>query len=247
VPPFVSWAEIEEVAKLSLHRSTLGKTNPILPHGANAMKLHTFVGSPNGRKAEAVIDHLGLKVEIVHHDFLAGALRAPAYLALNANAKVPTLVDGDFVLWESNAILQYLADKAGDLSLYPRDPQKRADIMRWQCWELRHFNRAFGTLAFETFAKSKLHLGPADETLVAMSQADLARFAPVLEAHLAGRRYLVGDTMTIADYSVMTFESYRGRVPFDWSAFANINAYFDHVGATDHWTRTAPERQRQAA
>jgi glutathione S-transferase len=204
------------------------------------MKLHTFIGSPNGRKAEAVIDHLGLDVEIEYHDLLAGELQAPRYLALNPNAKVPTLVDGDFVLWESNAILQYLADKAGDAALFPRDPQKRADILRWQFWELAHFNRAFGTLAFETFAKPNLRLGPTDDGLVAAAQSDLARYAPVLEAHLAGRRFLVTPAITIADYAMITYESYRKSVPFDWSAFPSINAYFDRVAAIDHWTRTAP-------
>ena len=104
------------------------------------MILHTFVGSPNSRKVEAVIDHLGLEVEIVRHDF-RGGLRSPDYLALNPNAKVPTLVDGTFVLWESNAIMQYLADKVGSDSLFPRDPRTRADIVRWQCWELVHFNQ----------------------------------------------------------------------------------------------------------
>jgi glutathione S-transferase len=222
------------------HEASCGCAVRDLHYGARIMKLHTFIGSPNGRKAEAVIDHLGLDVEIEYHDLLAGELQTPSYLALNPNAKVPTLVDGDFVLWESNAILQYLADKAGDAALFPRDMQKRADILRWQCWELAHFNRAFGTLAFETVAKPKLRLGSTDEGLVATAQTDLARYAPVLEVHLGRRRYLVTDAITIADYAVITFESYREAVPFGWSAFPNINAYFDRVAANDSWIRTAP-------
>ena len=75
------------------------------------MELHTVGGSPNSRKVEAVIDHLALEVAIVRHDF--AGLRRPEYLALNPNGMVPTLVDGAFVLWEANAIMQYLADKAG--------------------------------------------------------------------------------------------------------------------------------------
>ena len=55
------------------------------------MKLHTFVGSPNARKVEAVINHLGLDIEIEYHDFLAGELRSPDFVALNPNAMVPTL------------------------------------------------------------------------------------------------------------------------------------------------------------
>lgn len=204
------------------------------------MKLHTFVGSPNSRKVEAVIDHLKLKVDIQYHDFLAGELRSRDYVALNPNASVPTLVDGTFVLWESNAIMQYLADKVPGSTLFPRDPQQRADVVRWQCWDLAHFNRAFGTLAFEMFAKPKLNIGPTDEALVAGALTELARRAPVLERHLENRSYLVGSGITIADYSMIRFESYRTRTPFDWQPYPNINAYFDRMRTVDSWVRTAP-------
>jgi glutathione S-transferase len=111
------------------------------------MKLHTFVGSPNGRKVEAVIHHLKANVEIVHHEFPAG-LKTAEFRRINPNAKTPVLVDGDFVLWESNAIMQYLADTHRDEHLSPKNAKVRADIARWQFWEQRHFNRALGTLAF---------------------------------------------------------------------------------------------------
>jgi glutathione S-transferase len=204
------------------------------------MKLHAFVGSPNSRKVEAVISHLGLVVEIVRHDFFAGALRAPGYLALNPNGMVPVLEDGAFTLSESNAIMQYLADQAGDQDLFPRDPRRRADIVRWQFWELAHFNKALGLLAFETVAKPRNNLGPTNHALVDIANADLARFAPVLDGHMAGRRYVVGAAITIADYSMVPFESYRGRVPFDFTPYRHLNAYFDRMHDADHWAKTAP-------
>ena len=205
------------------------------------MKLHTFVGSPNSHKVEAVIRHLRLDVEVVHHDFFAGDLRKPDYLALNGNAMVPVLEDGGFVLSESNAIMQYLADKALDGSLFPRDPQRRADVARWQFWELAHFNRAFGIVAFETFAKPRFGLGPINQALVEGALTSLARFAPVLEQHLRGRDFLVGDGITLADYSVIALEAYRPRTPFDWSPYPRINAYFDRMRLVEPWRRTAPE------
>jgi glutathione S-transferase len=203
------------------------------------MKLHTFVGSPNGRKVEAVIDHLALNVEIEYHDFFAGDLRSPHYVAINPNARVPTLVDGAFVLWESNAITQYLADKVPGNSLFPRDPQQRADVVRWQFWELVHFNRAFGTVAFETVIKPRFNLGPTNDALVASALTDLARSAPVLERHLTDRHFMVGDGITIADYSMIPLESYRGATPFDWQPYPNVNAYFDRTHNFKHWTRSA--------
>jgi glutathione S-transferase len=210
------------------------------------MILHTFVGSPNGRKVEAVIRHLGLDVRIVHHDFAGGVLRSPEFKAINPNAMVPVLVDGSFTLWESNAIMQYLVDKAGDGDLLPRDPQNRADVVRWQFWEQTCFNRAFGALAFEVVAKPKLKLA-ADPVQIDASLQNLARFAPVLERAVEGRQYLVGGKLTIADYSVITFESYRELTPFDWASFPAINAYFDRVRASKPWAQAAAVTSKVAA
>ncbi|HKU98226.1 MAG TPA: glutathione S-transferase family protein [Vineibacter sp.] len=209
------------------------------------MQLHTLVGSPSGHKVEAVISHLGLDVEIIHRDLAGGDLRSDAFLALNPNGMVPVLVDGAFTLSESNAIMQYLADGAGS-DLFPRNPQKRADVVHWQFWELVHFNKAFSMLAFETVAKPRRGLA-ANTTLVEIAQSDLARFAPVLERYLAGRRYMVGDAITIADYAVITFEAYRPKVPFDWRPYRHINAYFDRLGQDEHWLRTTASPQPKAA
>jgi glutathione S-transferase len=200
------------------------------------MKLHTFAGSANSRKVEAIISHLGLDIETEFHDFLGGGLRLPRYGDINPNAKVPVLVDGDLTLWESNAIMQYLADINGS-ALFPRDARLRADIARWQFWELAHFNRALGTLAFEAYARPSLKMGEPDQVAIGIAQRDLARFAPVLERSIAGRRFLVGDALTLADYSVATFESYRSKVPFDWTPFPHINAYFDRMHEDPHWQR----------
>jgi glutathione S-transferase len=204
------------------------------------MKLHTTPGSPSGRRVQAVILHLKLEVEVQHYNFFKGELRQPEYLALNLNGSVPTLVDGDFVLWESNAITQYLADTAGDTQLFPRDLRMRADVVRWQCWELAHFNKAFGMLAFETVAKPRNEAGAPDPVRVELAKAELARYAPVLDAHMARREYIVGRNITLADYSMLQFEGYRPLVPFDFSAYANLNAYFDHARTVDAWQRSAP-------
>jgi glutathione S-transferase len=204
------------------------------------MKLHTVIGSPNCRRVEAVVNHLGIGVDKQYHDFFAGDLRLPGYLGINPNSMVPAIEDGAFVLWESNAITQYLADKAGDDALFPRDPQRRADVVRWQCWELAHFNKAFGTLAWELVAKPRLKLGEPDEALIRAARANLGRFAAVLDRHLAGRDHLVGDGITIADYSMITLEMHKDAVHFDWSPYPNVNDYFGRMRKVEHWCKTAP-------
>jgi glutathione S-transferase len=204
------------------------------------MKLHTFIGSPNCHKVEAVISHLGLEVEIQRHDSRAGDLRKPEFLALNPNGQVPLLEDRGFVLSESNAIMQYLADKASDSSLFPRDPQLRAEVARWQFWELAHFNGAFRVLVIETVIKPLFKRGPTIQALVDVALADLARFAPVLEQHLRGRDFMVGEGITLADYSVIALEAYRSKAPFDWSPYPRSSGYFERMRLVEHWHRTAP-------
>src|SRR5262245_56514921 len=164
------------------------------------MKLQTFVGSWTSCKFQAVVSHLVRAFQLAYPDLRGGDLRTADYVGLNPNRMVPLLVDGAFRRWESNAIMQYLADKAGSDALFPRDPQKRADVVRWQFWEVAHFNKAFGLLAFETVAKPKLKLGATNNSLVEMARADLARFAPVLERHLAGRQYVVGANIAMSAY-----------------------------------------------
>jgi glutathione S-transferase len=210
------------------------------------MKLYILPASPNSRKVLAVVHHLGLKPEIASLDFARGDLANPEFLALNPNGMVPVLVDGDFRLWESNAINQYLADKAGGSSLFPRDPQVRADITRWQFWEQAHLNKAFGTLIFESVIKPQLGLGEASPGLVEFCLGETGRFAKVLEAHLRGRATLVGEEISLADYAMVCLEKYRNATRFDWSPFPCINRYFDAVRATEAWMKSEPPQPAPA-
>ena len=204
------------------------------------MKLYIVVGSPNCRKVQAVSNSLGLEVEIEHLDFFNGDLMTPEFLHLNPNHMVPTLVDGDLSLWESNAIMQYLADQVPGNSLFPQAPKIRADIVRWQCWELAHYNKALGLLAFETVGKPVFLKQEPDAGAVAWAQQELAIFAPVLEAHLDGRNFIVGDNLTLADYSVAHVEVFKDEVPFDWSGYPNISSYYQRMHDEPNWASTAP-------
>lgn len=210
------------------------------------MKLYITPGSPNSRKVVAVIHHLGLTPEIKYLDFAGRDTAKPEFLALNPNGMVPVLVDGDFRLWESNVINQYLVGKAGGSSLFPADPRVRADIARWQAWEQTHFNKAFGTLIFESVIKPQFGMGGASDGLVEFCLQEMARFAPVLDGHLKGRSTLVGDAISLADYAMICLEKYRDATRFDWSPFANINRYFDAMRQTEAWVKAAPPQSTVA-
>ena len=92
------------------------------------MKLYVFPPSPRAFKVRALVRHLNLDVEECLVDLFKGEQRAPSYAALNPNMRMPVLIDGDFVLWESNAILMYLAAKKPAAGLWPSDARGQADV-----------------------------------------------------------------------------------------------------------------------
>jgi len=204
------------------------------------MNLYYVIGSPNCRKVHAVINHLGLVVDMEYCDFFNGELGAPQYLAINPNGMVPALRDGDLTLWESNAIMQYLAEGVPGNTLLPSDRKTRAEVTRWQSWELAHFNKALGILSFETVAKPNFMNAEPDANLVAWSQRELTRFAPILDRALSASDYLVGEDITLADYSMIHLEGFKEAVPFDWAPYTALNDYFSRMRAVPHWASTAP-------
>ena len=111
------------------------------------------------------------------------------YLSMNPTGKVPTLVDGDVIIWESNTILRYIAATM-DSSLYPSDPADRSRIERWMDWLLASLNGPYVTIFKATKGGQTIPEDAASELVAALL---------VLDAHLAGSRYLAGDALSLAD------------------------------------------------
>ena len=146
------------------------------------MKLYGFPPSPNTWKVRAVAAQLGLRLDLEFVDLTKGQSHTPEYLALNPTGRTPVLVDGDFTLWESTAIMQYLASRTSN-ALWPNDARTRADIMRWQSWQLQHWSKeACEPLIFERLVKKFLNLGPPDAAVVAKGTESFNREARVLDA-----------------------------------------------------------------
>jgi glutathione S-transferase len=210
------------------------------------MKLYGFPASPNTWKVRALAAHLKMPLEFEFVDLVKGAQHTPAYLALNPTGRTPVLVDGDFKLWESNAILQYLASKNAT-PLYPNDAKSRADIARWQCWDLAHWGaQACQPLTFENLVKKFVNMGPPDAAVVAKANETFGKEAKVLDAHLAKKKYLVGDAVTIADFSVAAplFHAEGAQMPL--GPYANIRGWFQRVAALPCWGESAPQMSAAA-
>ena len=211
------------------------------------MKLYGFPPSPNTWKVRAVAAHLGLPLELELVDLTRGQQRTPEHLALNPTGRTPVLVDGDFILWESNAIMQYLASRATN-ALWPNDARIRADIMRWQSWQLAHWSKeACEPLIFERLVKSILHLGPPDAAVVAKGTEAFNREARTLDAHLAKHACMIEATVTLADFSVAAPLFYIKEAELPIGAYPQVREWFARVSALPAWRDTAPGRASAAA
>ena len=120
-----------------------------------------------------------------------------SFLALNPNAMVPVLVDGDFVLWESNAISRYLANRHGGAALLPADAEARAHVEQWMDWQAGEFNNAWRYAFSALVRKSPAH---QDAEQIAAGIAAWNRHAGIVDRHLAQHGpYMTGATFTLAD------------------------------------------------
>ncbi|HEY1955676.1 MAG TPA: glutathione S-transferase family protein [Polyangiaceae bacterium] len=204
------------------------------------MKLYINVLSPNVRRARLTAAVLGLELEEITLDFAKGEHKAPAYLALNPNGAVPTLVDGDFVLTESRAIMQYLASKKPEAGLLPHDEKGRCDVTRWQFWDAAHFAPQLGTLAFQRVMKKQFGMGAPDEAKVEEALATFRRFGAVLDARLEKSRYVVGDALTLADLTLASSLMYAEKSDVSLAELPHVAAWFARISDTAAWKKTSP-------
>jgi len=185
------------------------------------MELIAFTITPNNRKVVAFIKHFDLPVDVRQVDFKRQEHKSEAFTRLNPMQKVPVLVDGDFVLWESNAILAYLAAKFPQTNALPMDPQGRAEVDRWMHWQNAHLLTVVGGIK------------TGDKT-----EADLMPLLKVLDGQLEGRDYICGD-LTIADFAVAAYLLTSNTAKFDYSAVPNVAAWRQGLDALPAFEETA--------
>lgn len=204
------------------------------------MKLYLNKLSPNVRRVRITAAVLGLDLEEKALDFTKGEHKAPEYLALNPNGAIPTLVDGDFVLTESRAIMQYLAAQKPEAGLLGRDERARADVTRWQFWDSSHFSPALGTLTFQRFLKPMFGMGEPDAAKIAEALEGIKRFGAVLDQRLAGKTYVVGDALTLADLTIASSLMYAKQTDVPLGEHPNVQAWFGRITELDAWKKTNP-------
>ena len=203
------------------------------------MKLYDFAFSPNCRKVRAVAYELGIALEHEHVDLLTGGSRTPAFLARNPNGRVPVLEDGDLILWESTAIIRYLA--AGS-PLAPAAPRAAAEVDRWIAWQLAHLAPAMSKVAFEKIVKRLTGRGAPDAARVAEGTAEFARLTEILDGALAGREYVAGP-LTLADFALAAHYSLAPAAGLDIAPNRRVESWLARVSARDSMKRALSDAQ----
>ncbi len=207
------------------------------------MKLYVLPPSPRAFKVIALKNHLGLECEMHIVDLGKGDQLTPEYIAMNPNKKMPVLEDDGYVLWESNAILFYLASKKPLSGLWPSDVKRHADVLRWLAWESAHWDaESCGMVGYEKFSKGVLGLGPADPAFIARGEQNFGRFAGVLNQHLKGRKWLTGSDLTIADFSVGAWVPAAEHLQLPVAKYQEIGRWYDGLASLPAWQASLVQR-----
>jgi glutathione S-transferase len=197
------------------------------------MKLYHFP-SPNPQKVTFALKELGLDCELVPVDLSKGEQRDARFTAVNPFGRVPVLVDGDLTLWESHAILAYLGEKTG--RLWPQSPAGRADALRWLFFQSQHITPSAAEVALRIRARV---LGIAlDEAVVARGEKGLAAVLPIVEAHLAQNRWMLGSEFSLVDCAYCPIFNVVEKAGFSLAEFPRVSAYLDTIRARPAWEET---------
>lgn len=194
-----------------------------------ALKILGRITSINVRKVRWAADLLGIAYDTEVWGLPDRDPRVPEFLALNPNAQVPVLVDGDFVLWESNAIMRHFASRKPN-ALWPDDPQARALVDQWMSWQSTELNPPWGYAVQALLRNNPAYTDP--DRIAESIRLWTGRMA-ILEAHLQGSAgYMVGAGLTLADI-VIALSTHRWlSTPFDRPSFPATEAHWSRLKAT---------------
>ena len=193
------------------------------------IQLHCFGESGNSYKAALPLELSGLDWKPVKVDFFGGATRSPDYRSENVMGEAPMLVDGDTRLTQSGVIQQWITDKTGK---FGGDGADRYEVLRWVLWDNHKLSSMAGMTRF------LMNFLPEDKRpaeVIAFSQGRLKAAYQVLDAHLAGRDWIVGDGPTNADFSCCGYLYYPEPFGFDRKDWPNIDRWLDNISALPGW------------
>ena len=170
---------------------------------------------------------LGLKYELEHVDLIKGEHQTPEFLKISESGKIPAITDGDFSLFESNAICKYLARKESS-DLYPEDILKQAKVDQWLDFVSMHINAAMVRLTFNR-VMAPVFGAPVSEESIADGEKFLARFIPVVEEQIGANGNLASKDFSLADVALLATLDPAEVSKFSLSDYPKLSAWRDNL------------------
>ncbi|HTO40442.1 MAG TPA: glutathione binding-like protein [Rhizomicrobium sp.] len=200
-----------------------------------------YVATPNGQKISIMLEEIGLPYNVILYDIFEGEQHTAEFGKINPNHKLPAIVDHDppfggepHAVFESGAILQYLAEKSG--KMLPADPRKRSVALQWLTWQMAGMGPMGGQMAhFVRYAPEQI------DYAIQRYTKEVHRLLRVLERRLGEAEYLAGDEYSIADIATWPGRSAGGTMNIDVTDYPNMNRWFNTIA-----TRPAVIRGRTA-
>ncbi len=193
-------------------------------------RLHCFAQSGNAYRDALMLELAGADWEPVFVDFFNGAARTPEFRAMNEMGEVPVLEHGDLRLSQSGVILDYLAETLGRYG-WKSDAERR-EILRWMLWDNHKLNSYIGPARFMmNFLAEDKRNPDVIAFLTGRARASLG----VLDTHLKGRDWIVGDAMTIADLSCVAYLYYDGEFGIDLAEYPEVDRWRGAIRALPGW------------
>lgn len=194
------------------------------------IKLYCFGESGNAYKAALPLSLSGLEWEAVYVDFFGGETRAPAFRDINVMGEAPVLVDGETTLAQSGVMQMYISEKSGKFG--GRTLDEAREIMRWMFWDNHKLSSTAGLTRFlMNFVPEAKR--PTD--VIAFNQSRLKAAYGVLNTHLEGRDWIVGNGPSNADFSCCGYLYYPEPFGFDRADWPNIDRWLSNIQAIDGW------------
>lgn len=193
-------------------------------------QLYCFAQSGNSYKAALMLELCGREWEPIWVDFFHGGARTPEYRAINEMGEVPALIDGKTVLTQSGVILDYLSSKHGKYGA--TSAEHRREILRWTLWDN---HKLTSYIATARFMLNYLPEEKRNEDVIAFLLGRARSALKILDGHLAGRDWIVGEAMTTADISCLGYLYYDGEYRIDLADYPNIDRWRGAVAALPGW------------
>jgi glutathione S-transferase len=199
------------------------------------MKLYGFAGT-RSQRALWGLKEVDADFEFISVNLLAGEHKRPEFLRINPAGKVPVLVDGDRVIPESAAIVLYLADKYPEKALLPTNPDERAQVYRWTLFAVTELEQPLWRITRHSILYPPEKRLPAD---IELARDDFRTMAGILEKHLEGREFIVGNKLSVADCVTVYL--------MDWANEANVLEGFPRLQAYLERLYARPEAPQRIA